>query len=83
MLTWIMRRVGELDGFAVHAIWKASQEDVDLHFLIDVQVLIGRRLEDDGYLTVDIRLGKLSLGLPRPPAEDDLYVIWVGFKNAF
>lgn len=75
-LTGIVRQVHEGDGFALHLVRDAAQQDVDLDLLRDVLVLVGRRLKHDGYLPVDVCLSELAVRLPRAMPEEDLYVVW-------
>lgn len=74
-LTWVVWQVREADRLALHLVWEATQEDVDINLLCDVLVLVGWSLKHDGDLPVNVCLGKLSARLPRPSPEDDLYVI--------
>lgn len=74
-LTRVVRQVREADGIALHLVRDAAQEDADFHLLRDVLVLVGRGLEDDGDLPVDIRLGELAVCLPGIMPEDDLDVV--------
>lgn len=70
-----MRQVREANRLALHLVREATQGDADLYLLCDVLVLVGRSLEHDGDLPVNVSLGKLTACLPRPSPEDDLYVI--------
>lgn len=82
-LTWVVGKVGELDRLTAHVVRQPAQADIYFHLFCDVTFLIGRRLEDNSNLSVDVRLGKLCLGLPLVPTEDDLNVICVKRKQGW
>ena len=80
-LTWVGGQVGEPHGLAVHAVRDAAEHHVHGELLADVLVAVRRRLEHDGDLPVDVRLGELPLPLPGVAPEDDLDVVWGGGRG--
>lgn len=69
-LTFVVRQVSEIHRFADFLVGRSAQLHVDGERLHDAGVVIGRRLEHNGDLAVDVRLGEGAFGLPTVRREE-------------
>lgn len=77
MLTFVIRQISEIHWFTDFLIGRSAQLHVHGDRLYCGGVIVGRSLEDDGYLAMNIGLGEGTFGLPAIRGEEShLNVIW-------